>query len=417
MAKTVQRKKKATKKKKPKVKLDSRSVLVLAAVIVFLCACLLSVSLFFSDAAPVVSEPEVPEPAKEKIVALDPPSKTKKSESSVKKQEEKRVQPKNDAKKTVQEKPAPKAEVKKQPETVTKTAQKPAENIKSEPSKKIDSTESTKQKSEKSSAPEVKKSESKPSEVKVPAEKKQIASASVPPAKKETSVSKYNIPQAVNNPIITFIIDDAGLSAANVKKYTSLPFPITIAVLPKLSQTKECAAVIRSSGKTMILHQPMQAINLKMNPGPGAVRQEMSLQEVRQTVKDNLMELGSGVKGLNNHEGSLITSDEMKIGAVLDVVQDMGLYFIDSRTTKDTMAPQAALERDMKIYERDIFIDNIISREEMLNQIYRGLGIANKKGKVIMIAHVDKSVNILPDLLRDMHPYLIKAGYRIENVR
>ena len=61
------------------------------------------------------------------------------------------------------------------------------------------------------------------------------------------------------------------------------------------------------------------------------------------------------------------------------------IYFVDSSTSKDSMATFAALERDMKILEREVFIDDVISRSEMLKQILRGIDIANKKGKVIMI--------------------------------
>ena len=89
------------------------------------------------------------------------------------------------------------------------------------------------------------------------------------------------------------------------------------------------------------------------------------------------------------------------------------IYFLDSRTTANTKAPQAALERDMKIFEKaGPYIDNVVSREAMLKEMYKALDFANKNGKAIIIGHVDKSANILPALLSDMYPYLIKAGYR-----
>jgi hypothetical protein len=197
----------------------------------------------------------------------------------------------------------------------------------------------------------------------------------------------------------------------NLKLYTSLPFPLAIAVLPKLPHSKECAEYIKKSGQELMLHQPMQAQNLSLNPGDGAIRPEMTLSEIYRQVTENLSELG-GVKGMNNHEGSLITSDVLKIGAVLEAAFDNGVYFVDSRTTAQTKAPQAALERDKEILHRDVFIDDIISREEMLKQIYRGIGIANKNGVVIMIGHVDKSAKILPQLLTEMYPELKSAGYK-----
>lgn len=228
----------------------------------------------------------------------------------------------------------------------------------------------------------------------------------------QSMAEKYKIPEAVNHAVLCFVFDDAGQNVEKLKKYTSLRMPLAVAVLPKLSHSAECAEVIRNSKKELLLHQPMQAGNLKINPGKGAVLPDMNTFEIARTIKENLQEVGP-VAGMNNHEGSLISEDEIKIGAVLDVACESGIYFLDSRTTAATKAPQAALERDMKILERDVFLDDIVSREEILNQVYRALGIANKKGKAIIIGHVDKSADIIPVLLTEMYPLLVEKGYRI----
>ncbi|MCR5218212.1 divergent polysaccharide deacetylase family protein [Treponema sp.] len=238
-----------------------------------------------------------------------------------------------------------------------------------------------------------------------------IASAS-PSQGSKPLPPKFNIPKAAKKAVLVFVIDDAGLSVANTKKYASLPFPVTIAVLPKLAHSKDCAYVVRSSGQELILHQPMQSLNLKLNPGPGAITADMGTYQIATLVKENLDEIGPGVKGMNNHEGSMITSDKIKIGAVLEVCSERGIYFLDSRTTADTQAPQAALERDMTIFEKNApYIDNVVSREAMLKEIYGCLDVANKKGTAIMIGHVDKSAAILPALLKEMYPYLVEKGY------
>ena len=228
----------------------------------------------------------------------------------------------------------------------------------------------------------------------------------------EKPSAKFNIPKAKNNAKLVIVIDDAGLSAENCRKYAELPFPVTIAVLPHLRDTKSCAKLIQQYGQEMILHQPMQSLNHNLDPGSGKITVDMTTYEIAQTVKQNLDELGPYVKGLNNHEGSEVTSNVIKIGTVLDVCQERGIYFLDSRTTAATQAPQAALERDMTIFEKSgPYIDNEISRTAMLNQIYKSLEAANKNGSAIIIGHVDKSVKILPALLLEMYPELKQAGY------
>ncbi|MDO5773444.1 MAG: divergent polysaccharide deacetylase family protein [Spirochaetales bacterium] len=363
-------KKRTPRKKKPKIILDNKSVMLLSASIIFLCAVFLSMAFVFSspkkEKQPKVANVEQPVLRQEQKIKS-----AEKNKISENINQPKKVQP--------EKKEAVKKPVEIQPEVKKIPFEKKTQPI---------------------SKPEVKKEEPR------------IASVN-PPAKKneEIKIEKYSIPPAKNGATLVFIIDDGGYDTYNLKLYTSLPFPIAIAVLPKLAHSKDCATIVRNSGQELMLHQPMQAQNLKLNPGEGAILPDMSLSEVYKQVSENIAEIGP-IKGLNNHEGSLITCDVMKIGAVLDAVLDNGIFFVDSRTSAQTKAPQAALERDMKILERDVFIDDIISKDEMLAQIYRGLGIANKNGKVIMIGHVDKSAKILPQLLNDMYPYLKQKGYK-----
>lgn len=370
-------KKRTPRKKKPKIILDNKSVMLLSALIIFLCAVFLSMAFVFSSPKKE-KQPKV-QNVEQQVLRQEQKNKfaekNKVAENKI--NQPKKVQPE---KKEAVQKP-----VEIQPEIKKVPVEKKSEEKKPQPVSK----------------PEIKKDEPK------------IASVN-PPAKKteEIKVEKYSIPPAKNGATLVFIIDDGGYDTYNLKLYTSLPFPIAIAVLPKLAHSKDCAVIVRNSGQELMLHQPMQAQNLKLNPGEGAILPDMSLSEVYKQVSENIAEIGP-IKGLNNHEGSLITCDVMKIGAVLDAVLDNGIFFVDSRTSAQTKAPQAALERDMKILERDVFIDDIISKDEMLAQIYRGLGIANKNGKVIMIGHVDKSAKILPQLLNDMYPYLKQKGYKI----
>ena len=236
-------------------------------------------------------------------------------------------------------------------------------------------------------------------------------------AKNEKSLAE-RIPKAVSGAKICFVIDDGGLHADNVKKYTSLSFPITIAVLPKLSESDACAKAVVASGKELILHQPMQAHDYPSgktpNPGPGAVLPDMSMDEAAAAVRENLSSLGSGIVGLNNHEGSLICENADLMAAVLSVAQEKKVYFFDSRTTSQSTVPNVAESLGMKYIGRFApFLDNEIDRNAMLDMICKGLEVANRDGYAVMIGHVDKSVEILPALLKEIYPLLVEAGYTI----
>lgn len=387
-------KRRPARKRKPKVSLDSTRVTVLAAVIVALCVLFLSLSFVFSRAASSSAAEKNISQKEPAAVAVEPAKKLPPAKSAKKKTESSAEKNASSSKKT---------------ESSDKTVStKKTESAQKKPAAENTASSAAQNAVAKTSVSE--KTTAKPS-VK---DQSHLASAVVPQKPvEELPDRKFNIPKAAPGAKIAFVIDDAGQSVSNLKKYTSLPFDISVAVLPGLSHTKDCAYVVRAAKKELLLHQPMQAENLNLDPGPCAIKPGMSTFEIAQIVKTNLDELGPGVKGMNNHEGSLITGNVIKIGAVLDVAAERGIYFLDSRTTAASMARQAALERDMNIKERDVFIDDIVNRDKMLEQIYRGIGIANKKGKVIMIGHVDKSVGILPQLLSELYPYLKKNGYTV----
>lgn len=212
---------------------------------------------------------------------------------------------------------------------------------------------------------------------------------------------------------IILILDDAGHNLNHLAPYLQLPFPCTIAVLPGLTHSVEAAQRIRQANKELILHQPMQSLNLNLDPGPNAITPDMFSLDIERTVTANIKAVGP-VVGLNNHEGSLITETEWAIGSVLDVCDSQGIYFLDSRTTANTKAPAAAKERGMTIYQRDIFIDNSPDKNAMKQEIEKGLAIAEKKGLVIMIGHIRP--HGLDVLLKEMYPQLVNQGYAFKTI-
>ncbi|MBP3709277.1 MAG: divergent polysaccharide deacetylase family protein [Treponema sp.] len=223
-----------------------------------------------------------------------------------------------------------------------------------------------------------------------------------------------NIPAAVNGAKLVFVFDDAGQNLSQLEKYLSLPFPITVAVLPKLAHSKASADRIRASGNEVMLHQPMQAINLNVNPGPGAITPDMQSSAIAALVKENIAEIGP-VAGVNNHEGSLITEDEIKIGAVMSAAKESGAFFMDSRTTSQTRVPQASMELGIPYYERNVFLDNTKNRSDIIAEVVRALNIANANGAVIMIGHV-WSADVLPAILLELYPVLKSKGYTFTTV-
>ena len=289
---------------------------------------------------------------------------------------------------------------------------------KEEPKKETVKKETKKDESVKVEVPTEKKVEAPKKETPKPVEKEKTEAKPVTETKKPTPPKEekkdFGFPQAVNNAQLIFVFDDGGHSLKQAEKFLDLPFPYTVAVLPRLKFSKETASLIRNSGNEVILHQPMQAINLSVDPGPGAITPDMTESEIISTLFQNVTEIGP-IAGMNNHEGSAITADAEKMATVLRFTSQEGIYFLDSRTNKDTAVPYVAKELGYSYYERNIFLDNEKTRDNILAELRKGLGIANKKGNVIMIGHV-WSADILPSVLLEVYPELKAKGYTFSTV-
>jgi polysaccharide deacetylase 2 family uncharacterized protein YibQ len=220
------------------------------------------------------------------------------------------------------------------------------------------------------------------------------------------------LPEPRRRGVLAFVIDDAGNNLRELEPFLRFPGPLTIAVLPGLPHSAEAARRIRAAGKEVFLHQPMEALG-GQDPGPGAVYSGMGSAEIRTIVERNLAELGP-VAGMNNHQGSRITMDERAMETILALCRERGIYFLDSRTTAETVVPSVAERMEMQIGERDVFLDNIQEKAAMIRYVGEGLERASRKGNAVMIGHTWS-----PELavtLEELYPDLIRQGYSLSTV-
>lgn len=117
---------------------------------------------------------------------------------------------------------------------------------------------------------------------------------------------------------------------------------------------------------------------------------------------------------MNNHQGSKITMDERIMNIVLAFCEEEGLYFLDSRTTADTVVPRLAQNRGMRILERDVFLDNDQDREQILRALRGGIRKAESTGAAVMIGHTWSLE--LADTLHQLYPELIEDGWTLSSI-
>ena len=386
--------------KKPKVYIPAYKAIIFCCVIITICMSLLLVTTLkepdrkLSDAAIQRYKEEIVDSKKklEEVKEKETPKKTEAAKNTEKTEKTKKT---DSAKNSSDSKKTDSAKKTESPRTETKKKDIPKQESqkKTETAKKIET-------------PQAK-------EEKKPAEKKETSPAPVPAPEAEAK-SKFNFPPAKSGAQLIFVFDDGGQNLSHLKPFLNLPFPITVAVLPQITHSKETAAQVRASGNELILHQPMQSVNASVNPGPGAIKPDMDENQIKSILFNNINEIGP-VAGLNNHEGSGITADAEKMATVLQFASQEGIYFLDSRTNVETKVPYVARELGYSYYERNIFLDNEKTKENALKELKKGLDLANKNGSVIMIGHI-WSADFLPAFLQEAYPELKAQGYTFSTV-
>jgi len=182
------------------------------------------------------------------------------------------------------------------------------------------------------------------------------------------------------------VIDDVGYNLEQLDNYLDLPIPMTFALLPGLEFSRAAQEQIARSGEEMILHQPIEPLGDE-DPGPGALYVGMQPEEMRRIVNKNLDQLPR-VIGVNNHMGSKGTANPELMEALFSVLKGRQLYFLDSRTTADTVGNTVAEKLGLPFSERNVFLDNIEDPLEIELALSSALEVARTQGYAVMIGHV-----------------------------
>jgi len=204
-------------------------------------------------------------------------------------------------------------------------------------------------------------------------------------------------------PKIGIIIDDLGYDISLAKALLELDLPITFSVLPFTPNTRLIARKAWNDGRETMLHLPMEPMNYPaINPGDGVLLVSMDRNMILDTLNKDLNQIPF-VAGVNNHMGSRFTKDEKKMAIVLKELKRKGLYYIDSRTSCETVAFNVAKKMDLRTASRDIFLDNHLSENALKIQMERLLSVARHKGSAIGIGHPHKKTI---DLLKNFQTTL-----------
>lgn len=209
------------------------------------------------------------------------------------------------------------------------------------------------------------------------------ASPSAIPAEPEATADP--IPAPSTGARIGLVIDDLGRSLQDLDTLAALGIPLSYAVLPFESMTPRVVATLRERRAEILLHLPMEPRGAQ-NPGPGALREGMSAEEIRSRTRAAL-EAVPGAVGVNNHMGSELSADAGALRALLEVVAERKLFFLDSRTSPESRGYALALELGVPAAQRQVFLDDDPRETALAGEWNRLLAVARERGAAVAIGH------------------------------
>ena len=185
-------------------------------------------------------------------------------------------------------------------------------------------------------------------------------------------------------PLLAIVIDDIGLSHYS-RDIIKLPGPLTLSFMPYAENLPGQVAAAQQARHEILLHMPMQPLG-RHNPGPNALTTDLSADDIKQRTAAALDKI-PGVIGLNNHMGSAFTQDAAGMAAVMAVLHDRGLVFLDSKTIGNSVGPQTAQAAQVPALARDIFLDNDENAAAITQQLAAAAALAECRGLAIAIGH------------------------------
>jgi len=221
---------------------------------------------------------------------------------------------------------------------------------------------------------------------------------------------------ALRRPRLAIVIDDLGYDRAQADALFRVSYPLTLSVLPHLSDSGEIAEEAHRRGYEVLLHLPM-ASSGGQSDEPIELHSGMDTSAVAQTFAGMLETVPYAV-GVNNHEGSLGTSDTKLMGELMPLLHERKLFFVDSRTTAATVAETAAHAANVPATSRNVFLDDEQSPAAIRKQFALAVRDAREKGSALAIGHPHpETIQVLSEALPEIERQGVTLVFASDLVR
>tara|TARA_S200000501_G_scaffold8750_1_gene7838 strand:+ start:54518 stop:55348 length:831 start_codon:yes stop_codon:yes gene_type:complete len=213
--------------------------------------------------------------------------------------------------------------------------------------------------------------------------------------------------------IIGLIIDDFGYRNDEISNgFLLLDVELTCAIIPGHAHSGSFGRKAIENGQEVIVHMPMENLGKNKGEKEFVLKTGMDSDSVIDRVNKAFDEIPEAI-GLNNHQGSKATSDSLLMTYVGSVLKKRNKFFIDSRTTSETVAEETMSRLNVLTNRRNIFLDNELDKTKITKQLMSLVNIAERDGSAIGIGHVKvETLNVLKEQI----PLIKEKGFKFEFV-
>ena len=230
------------------------------------------------------------------------------------------------------------------------------------------------------------------------------------PTTRTVTLPKIEIEEEVRGNIV-IIIDDFGYRDDNVSEgFLLLEANLTFAVIPGHQNSKVFAAKAKQRGFEVIVHMPMESTTKTKGEKEYMLSTSMTSNEIENRVEQVIAEFPEAV-GMNNHQGSKATADKRIMNIVSNILKRHGKYFIDSRTTAESIAETTMRSRGIPTMRRHVFLDNENKKTKIREQLYKLVDKAESKGLGVGIGHAKRNTF---EVLKEEIPKLKEHGFKFQ---
>jgi len=213
--------------------------------------------------------------------------------------------------------------------------------------------------------------------------------------------------------LVGIVIDDFGYRNDQISDgFLELDADLTYAIIPGHNHSVSFGEKAVRAGYEVIVHMPMENTGKTYGEEKFVLMTNMDNDTIQRRLNTALNLISMAV-GMNNHQGSKASADQHVMSNVARIIKERDLFFLDSRTTVETIAVNTMEVFGVPTAQRNIFLDNDDDEAKIKQQLMKLIKKAKKDGSAIGIGHVKlKTLNVLKKEI----PQLKKAGFKFEFV-